>query len=75
MAVDVETLKTERERAKEALRELETETRRLDAEVKALRQREVQTKREIEAFTSLIEIAETRNQSAQPGPSPAAEQP
>jgi hypothetical protein len=63
VAVDLEMLKAERDRSKESLRELETETRRLDAEVKSLRQREVQTKREIEALSALIDIAETRSQA------------
>jgi hypothetical protein len=71
VAIDLEQLRAERDRTKEMLREVELEARRLDAEVKNLRQREVQAKREIEALTSLIEIAESRLQaepaSSQPG--------
>jgi hypothetical protein len=63
VALDLENLRAERDRTKETLRELEAESRRLEAEVKSLRQREVQTKREIEALTSLIEIAEGRAQT------------
>lgn len=58
MAIDAETLKNEREQLKEALRELETEQRKLDTELKKLRQREIRTKREIEALGTLIAIQE-----------------
>jgi len=71
--VELEWLKTERDRAKTALRELETQARSLDAEVKALRQREVQTKREIEALSALIEIHESRPGEAATPPSPSSE--
>ncbi len=54
MAIDAETLKAEREQLKEALRELEIEQRKLDTELKKLRQREIRTKREIEALGTLI---------------------
>jgi hypothetical protein len=64
VALDLETLRAERDRIKEALRELEAESRRLESEVKTMRQREVQAKREIEALASLIEIAEGRAQSS-----------
>jgi chromosome segregation ATPase len=60
VALDLETLRAERDRAKDSLRELETDSRRLEAEVKTLRQREVQTKREIDALNALIEIVEGR---------------
>jgi chromosome segregation ATPase len=62
--IDVESLKREREQVKESLRQIEADTRRLDMEVKALRQREIQAKREIDALSALIEIAETRAASA-----------
>lgn len=62
MALQLDNLRAERERAKENLRELEVDSRRLETEVKALRQREVQTKREIDALNALIEIAESRVQ-------------
>lgn len=60
MPLDVDTLKSERERLKGALRELEGEQRKLEAELKGYRQREVQTKREIEALNVLIDLAEQR---------------
>jgi len=67
LAIEVESLRGERERMKETLRELETEQRRLEAELKGLRQREIQTKRMIEALTTLIDDAPP------PPPKPAAE--
>jgi len=63
VSIDVESLKTEREKQKSQLRELETEQRRLEAELKTLRQREIRTKREIEALSTLIEL----NSPVEPG--------
>lgn len=60
MAIDLETLKSEREKLKESLRELEGEQRKLESELKSLRQREIRTKREIEALSTLIELGEAR---------------
>ena len=60
MAIELDLLKTERDKLKEGLREVEAELRKLEADVKLLRQREIQSKREIEALTTLIEIKETR---------------
>lgn len=60
MTIDLEKLKIERDQIKEGLRELELEQRRLEAELKGLRQREVQAKRQIEALTTLIDIAEQK---------------
>jgi hypothetical protein len=57
--IDADTLKAERDRLKDALRELETEQRKLDTELKKLRQREIRTKREIEALGTLIAMQET----------------
>jgi len=65
VALDLENLRAEREHAKESLRELEADSRRLEAEIKALRQREVQTKRAIDALNALIEIAESRSQASE----------
>ncbi len=60
VAIDVELLKAERERLKQALRELEGQVRKLEAESKLLRQRELQSKRELEALSVLIEIHDTQ---------------
>jgi predicted nucleic acid-binding Zn-ribbon protein len=58
VTIDPETLKSEREALKEALRELETEQRKLDTELKKLRQKEIRTKRELEALGTLISMQE-----------------
>lgn len=63
MAIDVSTLKAERDQLKGSLRELETEQRKLDHELKKLRQREIRTKREIEALVTLIEMQEPEEKS------------
>ena len=60
MAIDLDSLKSERDKLKEGLRELEAEQRKVEAELKGLRQREIQTKREIEALSTLVEIHEGR---------------
>lgn len=61
MALDVELLRKERDKLKDGLRELEAEQRKIEAELKLLRQREIQTKREIEALSTLMEIHDTRD--------------
>ena len=65
MAIDLEVLKSERDKLKEGLREVEGELRKLEAQLKVLRQREIQTKREIEALSTLIEIKEHREVKAE----------
>lgn len=60
MAIELDLLKTERDKLKEGLREVEAELRKMEADVKVLRQREIQTKREIEALSTLIDIKEAR---------------
>ena len=60
MAIELDLLKTERDKLKEGLREVEAELRKMEADVKVLRQREIQAKREIEALNTLIDIKETR---------------
>jgi len=59
--MDLDALKLERDKLKDALREVEAEVRKIEASLKSLRQREIQAKREIEALTTLIEIKETRD--------------
>jgi predicted nucleic acid-binding Zn-ribbon protein len=58
--IDLEILKTERDKLKDGLRELEVEQRKVESELKRLRQREIRTKREIEALSTLIELADTK---------------
>ncbi len=61
MAIDLDILKSEREKLKEGLREVEGDLRKLEAQLKVLRQREIQTKREIEAVSTLIDIKDSRD--------------
>lgn len=60
MPIELELLKGERDKLKDGLREVEAELRKLEADVKTLRQREIQTKREIEALGTLIDVRESR---------------
>ena len=55
MALDLENLKSERNALKTRLRELEQEQRKLESELKKFRQAELQTKRQIEALSILID--------------------
>jgi hypothetical protein len=61
VAIDSELLKTERGRLRDALRDTEAQVRKVEADLKVLRQREIQTKREIEALSTLIEIKDQRD--------------
>jgi hypothetical protein len=65
VAIESELLKGERDRLRDSLRETETLVRKVEAELKGLRQREIQTKREIEALSTLIEIKEHRDVKAE----------
>lgn len=67
VAIDIDTLKAERDRLTAALREVEAGQRRVEAELKTFRQREIQTKREIEALTVLIDVNEARDQEERSG--------
>jgi predicted nucleic acid-binding Zn-ribbon protein len=60
VSIDVESLKSERDKLKTELRELEVEQRKAETELKALRQKEIRSKREIEALSTLIELNEPR---------------
>lgn len=62
MPIDLETLKGERDRLRDSLRETEADVRKVESDLKQLRQREIQTKREIEALSTLIEMKEQREQ-------------
>ncbi len=67
MAIELELLKSERDKLREGLREVEGELRKMEADVKLMRQREIQTKREIEALTTLIDIKESRDNKPDAG--------
>jgi predicted nucleic acid-binding Zn-ribbon protein len=66
VAIDLEILKSERDKLKDGLREVEGELRKLEAQLKVLRQREIQTKREIEAVSTLIDIKDSRDPKVEP---------
>jgi energy-converting hydrogenase Eha subunit H len=57
LAISSDTLQAERTALKETLRSIEADQRRLEAELKTVRQRELRTKREIEALSTLIDLA------------------
>jgi hypothetical protein len=61
VSIDVESLKAERDRLKAQLRELEAEQRKVEGDLKALRQREIRGKREIEALSTLIELHDAKS--------------
>ena len=65
VAIEIELLKGERDKLRDALRDTEASVRKVEAELKGLRQREIQTKREIEALSTLIEIKEHRDVKAE----------
>lgn len=67
MPIELETLKSERDRLRDALRETEADVRKAESDLKVLRQREIQTKREIEALSTLIEMKEQRDPKAPEG--------
>lgn len=56
MPIDVDALKAERDLLKERMRELENEQRQLEGQQKKLRQKEIQTKRTLDALETLIDI-------------------
>jgi hypothetical protein len=66
LPIDIEFLKSEREKQKTALREVEVEQRKLEAELKALRQKEIRAKREIDALSTLIDLQEVRAEATEP---------
>lgn len=61
MPISIDTLKAQKESLKELLRTLEAEQRRVETELKLVRQRELRAKREIEALTTLLELAESES--------------
>jgi len=65
VAIDSELLKGERDKLRDALRETEAQVRKVESDLKVLRQREIQTKREIEALSTLIEIKDQREVKAE----------
>jgi len=66
LPIDIEFLKTERDKQKTLLREVEVEQRKLEADLKVLRQKEIRAKREIDALSTLIDLQEVRGDAAEP---------
>lgn len=58
MAISTELLQQERESLKAELRDIDAEQRRIEGLLKEVRQRELRTKREIEALSTLIDLQE-----------------
>lgn len=71
MSIDVESLKAERDQLKAQLRDLEIEQRKLETDIKNLRQKEIRGKREIEALSTLIELHDPKPETAAAGTGPA----
>lgn len=57
VALSTEVLEQEREALRTNLREIEDEQRTIEASLKIVRQRELRIKREIEALSTLIDLA------------------
>jgi hypothetical protein len=70
VAISLDTLKTERDALKKKLAEIDVEAKAMDNKAKEIRQREIQTKREIEALCVLIDLQQPPEQK--PLPPPAA---
>ena len=68
--IAIDTLKAERDELKKRLLEIDSEQKTLETKVKEIRQKEIQTKREIEALSVLIDLHEPPQQAALPPPSP-----
>jgi chromosome segregation ATPase len=64
VAIDLDTLTAERDRRKQGLSELEGELRKLEGQIKELRQTEIRTKREVEALQTLIDIQDTEEKES-----------
>ncbi len=66
MAIDLAVLKSERDALKEQLRTVEAEQRRVESELKNLRQREIKLKREVEALTTLVDMQDSDDKVGAP---------
>ena len=64
VSLSPELLKNERDRLRALLREIEVQEREAEVALKTVRQRELRIKREIEALTTLIDLADGEHQSA-----------
>lgn len=64
MPIDLQLLKNERDQLKTSLRDIEAEQRKLDSQVKQLRQREIRARRELEALGTLIDVNTPQDEAA-----------
>lgn len=62
--IELDVLKRERDELKTKLAAIELETKELEAKVRSVRQQEIQTKREIEALTVLIDLQQVGGEGA-----------
>lgn len=58
--ISLELLKKERDELKKRLTAIEAEAKELDSKIRDVRQREIQTKREIEAISVLVDLQEAK---------------
>ncbi len=58
--ISLEVLKKEREELKKKLTGIEAEAKDIEAKIRDVRQREIQTKREIEAISVLVDLQEAK---------------
>jgi vacuolar-type H+-ATPase subunit D/Vma8 len=58
--ISLELLKKERDELKKRLTAIEAEAKELDGKIRDVRQREIQTKREIEAISVLVDLQEAK---------------
>ena len=75
LALSPEILKAEQDRLRDALRQLEAEQRVLESKLKNLRQREMKTKREIEALGVLLEVSSSDASKTDQVEEPEADRP
>ena len=58
--ISLDVLKKEREELKKRLIGIEAEAKELELKIRDVRQREIQTKREIEAISVLVDLQEAK---------------
>jgi len=75
LTLSPEILKAEQDRLREALRQLEAEQRVLESKLKTLRQREMKTKREIEALGVLLDVGSSDASKTDQVEEPEADRP
>ncbi len=62
--MNIKTLKSDKEDIRKELRTVETDMRKIELELKGLRQKEIRAKRQIEAIDVLIEIDEPKKDAS-----------